>query len=89
MYFGREFRYRPRKLPVGSETPLRWNRAGYFCVSTSDSFMETGMSKSIKLLAMFGFVASLAACAQQEEEEFVIVEPAPMSTEPVYTGKYK
>ncbi|MHA6345877.1 hypothetical protein [Roseivivax sp. CAU 1761] len=47
------------------------------------------MSKSIKLLAMFGFVATLAACGQQEEEEFVVVEPEPITAEPVYTGKYK
>ncbi|QFS83430.1 hypothetical protein FIU97_11370 [Roseivivax sp. THAF40] len=48
------------------------------------------MSKSIKLLALFGFVTTLAACGQQStEEEFIIVEPEPISTEPVYTGKYK
>ncbi len=44
------------------------------------------MSKSIKLLAMFGFVAVVAACAR-EQEELVVVEP--ISEEPVYTGKYK
>ncbi|WP_168797790.1 hypothetical protein [Aliishimia ponticola] len=47
------------------------------------------MSKSIKLLAVFGLVAGLAACAQEETEEFVVVEPEPISSEPVYTGKYK
>ena len=48
------------------------------------------MSKSIKMLAAFGFVASVAACTSgQTEEEFVVVEPAPISVEPVYTGKYK
>lgn len=46
------------------------------------------MSKSIKLIAMFGFVAAIAACAQQEEE-FVIVEPEPISAEPTFTGKFK
>lgn len=46
------------------------------------------MSKSIKLLALVGFVSTIAACAQQEEE-FVVVEPEPISQEPVYTGKYK
>ena len=46
------------------------------------------MSKSIKTLAAIGFVAVIAACAQQEEE-FVVVDPAPISVEPVYTGKYK
>ena len=46
------------------------------------------MSKSIKLLAMVGLLAAVAACAQQEEE-FVVVEPEPISVEPTYTGKYK
>ncbi|MDU8913245.1 hypothetical protein [Aestuariicoccus sp. MJ-SS9] len=46
------------------------------------------MSKSIKLLAIFGLVAGLSACGQQEEE-FVVVDPEPISVEPVYTGKYK
>lgn len=46
------------------------------------------MSKSIKLFAMVGLLAAIAACTQQEEE-FVIVDPAPISEEPVYTGKYK
>lgn len=49
------------------------------------------MSKSFKVLAMFGLVASVAACAPPppEPEEFIIVEPEPISIEPVYTGKYK
>ncbi len=48
------------------------------------------MSKSIKLLAAFGFVAAVAACAQEQQvEEFVVVDPEPISQEPVYTGKYK
>ena len=46
------------------------------------------MSKSIKLLAMVGFVAAVAACAQQEEQ-FVVVEPEPISVEPTFTGKFK
>ncbi|MFW8593506.1 MULTISPECIES: hypothetical protein [Cribrihabitans] len=46
------------------------------------------MSKSIKLIAMAGLLAAVAACAQQEEE-FVVVEPEPVSQEPVFTGKYK
>ena len=45
------------------------------------------MSKSIKLLAMVGLLAGLAACGQ--EEEFVVVEPEPISVEPEFTGKYK
>ena len=47
------------------------------------------MSKNIKLLAMLSVVVGLAACAQQEEEEYVVVDPEPISIEPVYTGKYK
>ncbi|MFY0309546.1 hypothetical protein ACFMBG_06575 [Leisingera sp. D0M16] len=46
------------------------------------------MSKSIKLIAMAGLLAAVAACAQQEEE-FVVVEPEPISQEPEFTGKYK
>ena len=46
------------------------------------------MSKSIKLLAMVGLLAAVAACGQQEEE-FVVIEPEPISVEPTYTGKYK
>ncbi len=44
------------------------------------------MSKSIKFVALAAVLGAFAACAQQEEE-VVIVEP--VSTEPVYTGKYK
>ncbi|MGR3271328.1 hypothetical protein [Thalassococcus profundi] len=47
------------------------------------------MSKSIKLLTLFGFVAVVAACQQQQQEEFVVVDPEPVTVEPVYTGKYK
>lgn len=46
------------------------------------------MSKSIKILAMAGLLAAVAACAQQEEE-FVVVTPEPISVEPAFTGKYK
>lgn len=48
------------------------------------------MSKSIKLIAAFGFVATIAACTSgQTDEEYVVVEPEPISVEPTYTGKYK
>lgn len=47
------------------------------------------MSKSIKLLAMFAIVAGVAACGGRQEEEFVVVDPEPISVEPVYTGKFK
>ena len=46
------------------------------------------MSKSIKLLAMVGMLAVVAACGSKEEE-FVVVDPEPISVEPVYTGKLK
>jgi uncharacterized protein YcgI (DUF1989 family) len=47
------------------------------------------MSKSIKLLAMFALIAGVSACAKQQEEEYIMVDPEPISVEPVYTGKYK
>jgi hypothetical protein len=48
------------------------------------------MSKSIKLLATFGFIAVVAACAREQQvEEFVVIAPASISVEPVQTGKYK
>lgn len=48
------------------------------------------MSKSIKLLATFGFVAVVAACVrEQQADDFMVVDPAPISVEPSYTGKYK
>jgi outer membrane lipopolysaccharide assembly protein LptE/RlpB len=47
------------------------------------------MSKSIKYLALVGVVATLAACGGNKEEEYVVVEPEPISVEPTYTGKYK
>lgn len=47
------------------------------------------MSKSIKLLAMVGLMAVVAACDTSRQEEFVVVDPEPISVEPVYTGKYK
>jgi hypothetical protein len=48
------------------------------------------MAKIVKLLALFGFTAVIAACAQQQQqEEFIVVEPEPITEEPTYTGKYK
>ena len=48
------------------------------------------MSKSIKLLATFGYIAVVAACAREQQvEEFVVLDPAPISVEPVHTGNYK
>ncbi|GLT09630.1 hypothetical protein PVW51_19550 [Sulfitobacter sp. PR48] len=48
------------------------------------------MSKSIKLIAAFGFIAAISACTSgQTDEEYVVVDPEPISVEPTYTGKYK
>ncbi|MFK7837925.1 MAG: hypothetical protein AB8B60_17080 [Sulfitobacter sp.] len=48
------------------------------------------MSKSIKFFAAAGLLAAVAACTSgQTEEEYVVVEPEPISVEPTYTGKYK
>lgn len=46
------------------------------------------MPQAIKLLALAGVVALLSACAGQQEE-FVIIDPEPISVEPTFTGKYK
>ena len=46
------------------------------------------MFKSIKLFAVAGLVTLVAACGSQEEE-FVVVDPEPISVEPTFTGKYK
>ncbi|WP_293452403.1 hypothetical protein [Planktotalea sp.] len=48
------------------------------------------MSKTIKLVAVLGVAFAASACAKKAPvEEFVVVDPAPISMEPVYTGKYK
>ncbi|WP_269812820.1 hypothetical protein [Pontibaca salina] len=44
------------------------------------------MAKTVKTLALFAFVAAVAACTKPPQEEYVAVEP--VSTEPVYTSKY-
>ncbi|MEM8776349.1 MAG: hypothetical protein AAGF53_15035 [Pseudomonadota bacterium] len=46
------------------------------------------MSNSLKSLIALGLVVMVAACAQQEEE-FVVVDPEPISEEPEFTGKLK
>lgn len=46
------------------------------------------MSTIVKSVLALGLVAIMAACSQPEEE-YVVVEPEPISVEPVYTGKYK
>lgn len=44
------------------------------------------MAKGVKTLALFAFVAAVAACSKPEQEEYVAAEP--VSAEPVYTSKY-
>jgi len=46
------------------------------------------MSISIKGLVSLGLVGLVAACAQPAEEEYVVVEPEPITVEPEPTGKY-
>lgn len=46
------------------------------------------MSNSIKGVVALGFVALVAACGGQQEEEFVVIEPAPVTEEPTHTGKF-
>ena len=48
------------------------------------------MSKSIKAVVALGLIVLAAACARNEpQEEFVVVDPEPISTEPEFTGKFK
>jgi len=47
------------------------------------------MSKSIKSMLALSLVVLVAACASRKEEDFVIIDPEPISVEPAYTGKYK
>lgn len=46
------------------------------------------MSRNVRSVLALGLVVFVAACAQQEED-YVVVAPEPISSEPVYTGKYK
>ncbi|WP_420859314.1 hypothetical protein [Marivivens marinus] len=47
------------------------------------------MSNSLKALLAFGILAVVAACSKQGDvEEYVVVDPTPVTVEPVYTGKY-
>lgn len=46
------------------------------------------MSKKFQIALALCAASFVAACAQPQEE-FVVVEPEPISQEPVYTGKYK
>jgi len=46
------------------------------------------MSKSIKMVGLLSLMVLVAACGRQQEE-FVVVDPEPISQEPVQTGKFK
>lgn len=46
------------------------------------------MSKTIMGLIALSLGTLMVACAQPEEE-YVVVDPEPISVEPTYTGKYK
>ena len=47
------------------------------------------MSKSIQVLGMVSLMVLVAACGRNNNDEFVVVEPEPISQEPVQTGKFK
>lgn len=50
------------------------------------------MSKSIKSFMAVSVLALVAACGGNQSsgdvEEFVVVDPAPISVEPTFSGKY-
>lgn len=50
------------------------------------------MQKSIKSLFAVSLLALLAACGgannEGDVEEFVVIDPIPVTIEPVFTGKY-
>ncbi|MEL6914231.1 MAG: hypothetical protein AAFP13_06995 [Pseudomonadota bacterium] len=50
------------------------------------------MSQSIKAVVALGFIALAAACARNVDdgavEEFVVVEPDPITVEPTFSGKF-
>jgi hypothetical protein len=47
------------------------------------------MSKNITSMLVLCSVVFVAACGKPKQEEFVVVDPAPMSSEPIHTGKFK
>lgn len=46
------------------------------------------MSKAIKSLMAVGLVVAVSACQQAPEDDFVVVEPEPITMEPAPTGKH-
>ncbi len=48
------------------------------------------MSNSVKSVLALCLVVVVAGCGnKQSQEEFVVVQPEPISVEPAYTGKFK
>lgn len=47
------------------------------------------MSNSVKGVLALCLVVVVAACGNAPQEEFVVVQPEPISMEPVHTGKFK
>jgi hypothetical protein len=47
------------------------------------------MSKSSRIVLALGLVAFAAACAPKAEEVVYVDEPAAVTVEPTFTGKYK
>lgn len=50
------------------------------------------MSKSIKAFVSALALVTLAACGSSQPEdsqEFIVVDPEPITVEPTYNGKYK
>ena len=45
------------------------------------------MSKSIKVLGVVSLMVLVAACSNNQDD-FVVVDPEPISVEPAQTGKY-
>lgn len=53
------------------------------------SIQEPIMSNSLKALCALALLAVVAACGNQNAaEDYVVVDPSPVTVEPVYTGKY-
>ncbi|MCB2045268.1 MAG: hypothetical protein KDE61_04110 [Novosphingobium sp.] len=46
------------------------------------------MQKPFKFAVLAGFVGLVVACGNNRND-YVVVQPEPISTEPVFTGKYK
>ncbi|MCB1343044.1 MAG: hypothetical protein KDK24_18640 [Pseudooceanicola sp.] len=46
------------------------------------------MSKAIKFATLAGLLGLVVACGNKRDD-YVVVQPEPISTEPVFTGKYK